>query len=754
MAGKGTDIDLRRIGESVRDRFEAEKRVLSFDQYVELLRENPQRHTRDASRYLRDCFDHFGTYEVERPWGSVRRFRMFDLASEDVAGPRWPSGRGSQPPPTGMRRDHLVGQEALQHAFYRMLTNFVREGRANRLVLLHGPNGSAKTTFTHGIMRGLESYSMLDEGALYRFSWIFPRGRDGKAIGFGSVETGASPGQSYAHLPDGQIDSRLTSELREHPLLLLPLQERRSLLVKLGHDEVPDVIWNGQLGHKNQQVFDALITAYRGDLSRVLNHVRIERFTISRRYRVGAVTIGPQMAVDASERQISADRSLGALPASLSSLSLYETFGDLVDASGGIVEYSDLLKRPLDAWKYLLLAIEDGEVALTFSNIPVNAVLVASSNEVHLQAFREHHEYNSFRGRIHLIRVPYLLDYEQEQEIYDTQIAPQVQKHVAPHATYVAALWAVLTRLRRSHPDRYESSAGRVAADLSPIEKADLYAHGVVPRRLSTDEATDLSAHLADVWNEFENVAEYEGLTGASPREVRSMLLDAANDERFASLSPRAVLEQIEAFCARNDYEFLSQSPDRGYFDHRGFIKLAHDGWLDRVEDELRKCTGLIDETQHTDLFDQYVSHVSDWTKKEKVYDAHTGTYVDPDEDLMRRVEEQLDVEQDASDEFRHTLIGKIAGHALEHPGQQVDYARLFPHYIEKLRDAYYAERRRQVGAIAYDVLTLLDEGPGLTSERRSVAQATVDALVSRFRYQSSSLREAIGELVRQRYAT
>ena len=160
------------------------------------------------------------------------------------------------------------------------------------------------------------------------------------------METGGNPGQSYAHLPDGQIDSRLTSELREHPLLLLPLQERRALLAKLDGDEVPDLIWNGQLGHKNQQVFDALITAYRGDLGRVLHHVRIERYTISRRYRVGAVTIGPQMAVDASERQISADRSLGALPASLSSLSLYETFGDLVDASGGVVEYSDLLKRP------------------------------------------------------------------------------------------------------------------------------------------------------------------------------------------------------------------------------------------------------------------------------------------------------------------------------------------------------------------------------------------------------------------------
>src|SRR5690606_8204872 len=143
---------------------------------------------------------------------------------------------------------------------------------------------------------------------------------------------------------------------------------------------------SGQLGHKNRLLFEALLTAYRGDLSRVLAHVRVERYYISRRYRVGVVTIGPEMAGDAQERQISVDRSLGALPASLSARSLYGTVGELVDASGGVLEYSDLLKRPIDAWRYLLLAIETGEVSLSHSMLPLNSVLVASSNEIHLNA--------------------------------------------------------------------------------------------------------------------------------------------------------------------------------------------------------------------------------------------------------------------------------------------------------------------------------------------------------------------------------
>lgn len=743
---KSVDEGLTEIGASVRDRFEAQKRVLAFEQYLDLLREHPVRHTRDAARYLLDCFDAYGEYSLEKPWGKVRRFRLFD---QDFDG----TGAG--------KRDALVGQEALQEAFYRTLQNFVREGRANRLVLLHGPNGSAKSTFAAAIMRGLENYSQSDDGALYRFSWIFPRGRDGKSIGFSAKEAGIPPGKSYAHLPDAQIDAKLTSELREHPLLLLPIAERRSLLTDMRIADPPHVLWHGELGHKNQQIYDALLTAYRGDLRNVLNHVRVERYYVSRRYRVGAVTIGPQMQVDASERQITADRSLSSLPASLSALTLFEAYGDLVDASGGLVEYSDLLKRPLEAWKYLLLAIEAGEVALTFSNVPVNAILLASSNEVHLAAFKEHHEYNSFRGRLQLIRVPYLLDYRQEQGIYDAQIAPQVRRHVAPHATFIAALWSVLTRLRRPQADRLPTEVAKVAADLSPLEKAELYSAGTVPRRLSAEEGRVLESHIAELWNEWDSSGDYEGLTGASPREIRTLLLDAANDDRYECLSPRAVLDRIDAFCHRMDYEFLKQSPDRGYHDARGFLKQVRLRWLDLVEGELRAATGLIDEVQHTDLFRQYVANVSTWTKKEKVYDPVTGKYRDPDDELMRKVEERLDVVKTEAGEFRANLIRKIAGQALQNPGHQVDYAALFPRYIDKIREAYYAEHRKRVGTIARDVIALLDAGSeqpnadkGFDGARRQAAEKALQHMIDHFGYARPSAREAITELLRERYTT
>src|SRR5438045_9365598 len=130
------------------------------------------------------------------------------------------------------------------------------------------------------------------------------------------------------------IDSKLVDELKDNPLLLIPAKRRQQLLdEKLGGTDFvqSDYIRFGDLGHKNKQIFEALLIAYKGDYFKVLRHVQVERFYLSRRYRMGAVTIEPQLAVDARSRQLTMDRSLQALPAALQSLSLYEYSGELVD---------------------------------------------------------------------------------------------------------------------------------------------------------------------------------------------------------------------------------------------------------------------------------------------------------------------------------------------------------------------------------------------------------------------------------------
>lgn len=747
MSKGGLKAALETIREEVKARFEAQKRVLSFREYLELVQENPRRYTRDASRYLKDCMDFFGTSEVQRPGGKSKRWKVFDLELG-----RESSGHEAQL----MLRDRLAGQEATQAAFYRILDGFEREGRANRLVLLHGPNGSAKSTFVACLMRGLEAYSDTDDGALYRFSWIFPRSREGGGIGFTTTADELGSTDSFAHLPDERIIAKLQSSVREHPLLLLPRDVRQQLISSAYEsagvtEAAPDWVWTGQLARKNQQIFQALLTAYRGDLDRVLAHIQVERFYISRRYRVGAVTIGPQMSVDASERQITADRSIESLPASLSALTLFEPFGELVDASGGIVEFSDLLKRPLEAWKYLLLAIENGEVSLQMSNLPINAVMVASSNELHLSAFRQHPEYNSFRGRIVRIRMGYLLDVHREQEIYDGQIVPQIPKHVAPHTTYLAALWAVMTRLRRPDASRFSTSElGTIVASLTPLEKADLLSDGTVPARFDGDQGKILAGAIAEVELESATVSDYEGISGASPREIRMLLLDAAASYDEACVSPVTLLNRMAEFCERDDYEFLKAQADGPYRDHRAFVDQVRERWLDLVEAELRAASGLIDEQSPLSLFNKYVTHVSHWVKKERVFNPMTGQDEEADVDLMKRVEKSLG--SDNAQAFRNELLSGVAAWAIDHPEQDVDYESLFPHYIDQLRRAYFNERRAQVGEIGRAVVSVIDEDDGLDADLRESAQQALQVLIGVYGYERSSAKVALGALVDARY--
>jgi predicted Ser/Thr protein kinase len=738
--------DLQRITEDVRREFLEARRVLSYNEYLELFAGNPELYSRDASRYVRDMFEHYGRTIVERPWGPQTRFNLFDL-------PFLAEGEA--------QREALVGQEPLQNEMQRLLNNFAREGRPNRLLLMHGPNGSAKTTAVGCIMRAMEHYSALDQGALYRFHWVFPNQNTLRgAIGFGGKRGTPSDG-SYAHLEEDQIDARLFIEVRDHPLFLLPQKHRRELLEKLYAEHglkepPPQWLLRGSLSHKSRQVYEALLASYDGNLAEVLRHVQVERYFISRRYRVGAVTLGPELSVDAGERQVTADRSLAALPSSLQAMTLFDAFGELVDAAGGVLEFSDLLKRPLDAFKYLQITAETGEVGLRSQSIQINCVMIASGNEIHLNAFREHPEFESFRGRLQLTRVPYLRSWLEEKKIYDAQIAPQVRRHVAPHATRIAAMFAVLTRMRRPNPDRYGKPLRNVVTDLTAVEKMDLYALGTTPARLDDESAKLLHAAIPQLYTESDTYPIYEGSVGASPREMRTVMLDAAQSPRYDSLSPLAVLEELDKLCERtSEYGWLQEERlPGGYHDHVLFRQALRQRLLDFFEDEFRAASGLVDEARYSELFDRYVTHVSYWVKGEKIRNHMTGQYEDPDERLMREVEALLGSVGKA-EQFRHSLISTVAAWAIDHPGQAVDNSRVFAQQLSRLREAVFKDRRVALAKLTRDLWLLIreEEGKALPEAQRQSARELLEQLHQRYGYEAASAADAAGVLIRERFA-
>jgi serine protein kinase len=732
------------LGEAVRDDFTRNRRVMSFAEYLDLVVAEPMRQLRSSTQYMVDCFDHYGFSNVKYPWGDVRRFHLFDTP--------WANGE-----------DRLFGQEHVQNEVYRVLRSFVQDGRPNKLVLLHGPNGSAKSTFIRCLGRGLENYSTLEEGALYRFSWIFPSQKHTRGgIGFGGPGA-ALPEESldsFAYLPDESVDARLGDELRDHPLLLIPKDERQKLIDKLlGGDTtnftLGDYIRGGSLSPKNRAIYDALLASYHGDYVAVLRHVRIERFEISHRYRLGWVTVEPQLSVDATERQVTADRTLSSLPPSLQSVSLFEYGGEVVGANRGFIEYDDLLKRPLEHYKYLLTTVERAALSLTSSTLFLDVVFVGSCNDIHLSAFREIPDFQSFKGRIELVRVPFILDVRHEEALYRERLREAAgTRHIAPHTAYVAALWAVLSRMRKPQVERFPSTLAEVIGKLSPLDKAELYSTGQIPDDLTPDRARELAAQIKELWHESDTYPIYEGRVGASPREMHNVLLAAAGATRYSYVSPLIVLDEIVELCKQSSiYEFLRQDVQPGgYHDHKKLADVARGRLFDKIDDEVRMAVGLVEESEYSRVFDRYVNHVMHALKKEKVRNPQTGRTDDPDEGMMKEVERTLEISGRA-EEFRQSLIAKIGAWSLDHRGQKPVLSEIFSDMLRKLRDAYFEKHKKTIAKGITDLVMLLSGNEGsLSAENRTRAESALASLETKHGYSRESARDLVGALASLRY--
>lgn len=790
---------LTRLGREVREGFTKNRRVMSFAEYLELCAQTHRTQLRSAPQYVADCFLNYGTQEISYPWGKTRRFQLFDCP--------WADGR-----------ERLIGHEDVQNQVFQALENFVHEGTANRLILLHGPNGSAKSTFVRCIGRALQHYSTLDGGALYRINWLFPTRKLGRGdIGFSAQTNGAHSGDTYAYLADELIDARLSDELRDHPLLLIPPGQRGPILDEMlaAHDEpadrefvLSDYLRFGRLSHKNRAIYEALLASYQGDYLEVLRHVQIERFFIQHRYREGYVTVEPQLSVDASERQLTADRSVSALPPALQSVSLFEYGGEVVNANRGIIEYSDLLKRPLEAYKYLLTTVERASIHLQSASLFLDLVFFGTSNDIHLDAFKKTAEFLSFQGRLALARVPYLRDFTLEQQIYQDRIREAAgTRHVAPHCAYVAALWAVLTRMRKPEveldrdSDRVAGgdqeatgmaaeattgsaspidSASQIPGDaddddddddivpadkaeqladvivsLSPVEKAELYALGAVPERINGRQARELRARIQELRTRADDRPDYEGRIGASPREMLAALFSAANSPEYDYVSPLAILDQLRALTRQTSvYRFLEMPrQDGGYRNPVGFIGVCREKLLDKIEEEALSALGLVEESEYERVFERYINHAMHWTKGEKLLNPLTGRSEDPDASFLRSVETSLGVSADDAASFRSDSITKIGAWSLDHLKQKPDYKRIFPEHFRRLAGEYFEQRKKSVSRGIYAALAVLTDNVGsLDDDERERARDTIARMQERSGYAEASARDALSLLYRSRY--
>ncbi len=733
---------LQDLVEDVKRKFLNDHAILSFNEYFAKTVEAPHVAVRSAARYMVDMIDFFGTESRELPTGKLTHYKVCDAP--------YNNGEGK-----------VSGQDRVVESIYHSLNNFARQGRVNKLLVLHGPNGSAKSSIVRALVGGLEAYAREPEGAMYSFNWIFPaeKGSD-ERIGFGSERRSTAAKGSYAYTAADNIDARVPCDLHDHPLFLLPQEQRLKLLKQFFPSESEhtglEYLRTGDLCYKCRRIYDALLASYDGDANKVLNHIQVERFYISKRYSRGASTVEPQVSVDARIQQLTSDRSLAALPKALHHVSLFDPAGPLVDANRGVLEFSDLLKRPVEAFKYLLSTVETATVCMESFVLHLDMIFIASTNEVYLDAFKQHPDFPSFKGRMQLIRVPYLLRMSEEIEIYRSQITERVVgRHIAPHAIEVATMWAVLTRMRRADSTLYPKAVSTVLTSLTPMEKLRLYDKAEAPERLTTRESAELRALIPELYEESQAYPNYEGRFGASAREVRGILLNAAHNDNYHCLTPLAVFDEIEEMLTNTTvHEFLNQDVVDGYHDHGAFLKASEEQLLDWLDDEVRDSMGLAERGSYAALFTRYVDHITYWVKDEKILDPASHTLLEPDERLMTEVETVLVAKEEAVEDFRRAVIATIGAKSLDDPGKKPDLEEVFAHYIQMLRENFFTSRRHELRAINENFLRYVsDENHDLDKKERAQVEQMLERLHDTYGYCKACARDMIAYLLKKRYA-
>jgi serine protein kinase len=245
-----------------------------------------------------------------------------------------------------------------------------------------------------------------------------------------------------------------------------------------------------------------------------------------------------------------------------------------------------------------------------------------------------------------LIKVPYNLRVSDEVKIYEKLLADSALKgvHLAPHTLKIASIFAILTRLEPSKK-----------AGLSLIKKLKLY------------NGESVEGYTQKDLRELHEETTREGMMGISPRYIINRLSTALIKEGVTCINP------LDALRALKD----------GFEQHTGISKDEREAYLNFIYEARKEYDELakteiqrafiysFEETART-VFNNYLDNVEAFVNKQKLVDPITEDEVDPDEKLMRSIEEQIGITENAKKAFREEIMIRIS--SLARKGQKFDY--------------------------------------------------------------------------------
>ena len=576
----------------------------SLEQYLDIVCEHPEV-TRTAYQRLYDMIISHGTEEVFEHKEKLIRYRFFNDYATRHGDPIF-----------GLDRPLMQ----LVNAFKSAAKGY---GTERRVLLLHGPVGSSKSTIARLLKRGLEDYARTDPGMIFTYSWKMPDG-------------------SFQKCP-----------MHEEPLRLVPKDLRPSLLSKLNANRKPsdyEVAVRGDLCPFCRQMFNERLADCNGDWHEMVKEVKIYRMLLSEQDRIGIGTFQPKDEKNQDSTELTGDINYRKIAeyGSDSDPRCFNFDGELNIANRGLVEFIEVLKLDVAFLYDLLGASQEHKIKpKKFAQTDIDEVILGHTNEPEYRRLQNNEFMEALRDRTVKIDVPYVTRLKDEIRIYekDFNVDRVKGKHIAPHTIEIAAMWAVLTRLEQPKH-----------ANLTLLQKLKLYNGKTLPG-FTEDNVIELKREAAN-----------EGMHGISPRYIQDKISNAivAHPDEDC-VNPFMVLHELEA--GLRHHSLITSQEQLQHF--RELLSVVKEEYEDVVKNEVQRAIAA-DEDALTRLCANYIDNVKAYTQREKVRNRYTGNYEEPDERLMRSIEEKIDIPEGRKDDFRREIMNYIGALAVD--GKRFDY--------------------------------------------------------------------------------
>lgn len=588
----------------------------TFQEYISMVKQKPKV-ARNAYQRLYDLILEEGTEEYLDFKKHVIHYKFFD--DEKYGG-----------------RDAVFGLDVplmkLMNVFRAAAQGY---GAEKRVILLHGPVGSAKSTICRTIKKGVEAYSKTEQGALYTFEWVDEGGHHEDIFGKG-VRIFPSP-------------------MHEEPLLLVPEELRPRLCEELNRGAKDDfrVQIVGELCPPSRFIFKALLEKYNGEVDRVLQHVRVKRLVLSEADRVGIGTFQPKDEKNQDSTELTGDLNYRKIAeyGSDSDPRAFNFDGEFNIANRGIIEFVEVLKLDVAFLYDLLGASQEHRVKpKKFAQTHIDEVIIGHTNEPEFRRLQDNEFMEALRDRTIKVDIPYITRHTHEVKIYKKDFNSRRLRGVsiAPHTIEMASMWALLSRLEK--PKK---------ANLTRLQKLKLYDGKMLPN------------FTEDNVKELRKEAKREGFEGLSPRYVQDKISNAiiiAQQTNLGSVNPFMVLNELESGL-KHHAGLANNEEVRN--DYRELINVVRQEYEEVIKAEVQQAM-TADEGALARLCANYIDNLKAYTSGEKVRNPYSGQYEEPDERLMRAVEEKIDIPESRKDDFRREIMNTMSQRALE--GKKFDY--------------------------------------------------------------------------------